>query len=111
MRPTSIIDLDLHQGDGNASIFDGVDDVFTCSIHEEALFPIPKMRSDLDVGFRSGAGDTEGLLERDRRVASFAASRRCGLVVLPAGGYTNESPAITAAGLAAIAELDPTRHA
>ena len=152
MRQTAIVDLDLHQGDGNASLFAGVDDVFTLSIHEQDLFPIPKMRSDLDVGLPAGTADAEyiraidgalvevaerfepeilvyvagsdpyendplgslrvsreALLERDRRVASFAASHGCGLVALPAGGYTDESPAITAAGFRAIAELAPAR--
>jgi acetoin utilization deacetylase AcuC-like enzyme len=47
-----------------------------------------------------------GLVERDRRVARFAARHGCGLVVLPAGGYSGESPLLTAAGLAAIAEVE-----
>lgn len=45
-----IVDLDLHQGDGNAIIFLGDDSVFTFSMHEQNNFPIPKAKSDLDIG-------------------------------------------------------------
>jgi len=47
---TLIVDLDLHQGDGNAIIFLGDDSVFTFSMHEQNNFPIPKTKSDLDIG-------------------------------------------------------------
>jgi acetoin utilization deacetylase AcuC-like enzyme len=152
MHPTLIVDLDLHQGDGNASIFENADDVFTLSIHEEHLFPMPKMRGDLDIGLPAGTGDDEylrhlddalarvrarfepkiivyvagsdpyegdplgslqvsrqGLLERDRRVARFAVASRCPLVAVPAGGYSGESPSITAAGFQAIAEIESSK--
>jgi len=66
IRCAVIIDLDLHQGDGNAVAFRGDDSVFTFSMHEEANYPIPKAKSDLDVGLRTGIGDDEylALLER-----------------------------------------------
>lgn len=152
MQPLLIVDLDLHQGDGNASFFEDDPDVFTLSVHEERIFPMPKMRSHLDVGLPACAGDGEyldavdralsrarerfearvvvyvagsdpyeddplgslaitkqGLLERDRKVARFAAANGCALVALPAGGYCAESPTIAAAGFAAIAALEPAR--
>jgi histone deacetylase 11 len=56
-----IIDCDVHQGDGNAKIFEGDPSVFTFSIHEEDNFPIPKAASDLDIGLPSGTGDEEYL--------------------------------------------------
>jgi len=65
MCPTLIVDLDLHQGDGNASIFENANDVFTLSMHEEHLFPMPKMRSDTDVGLPAGTGDEEYLRRLD----------------------------------------------
>jgi histone deacetylase 11 len=37
----AIIDLDAHQGDGNAAAFSGDANVATVSVHEEALFPKP----------------------------------------------------------------------
>ena len=44
-----IIDLDVHQGDGTASMTSGDDSVFTFSIHCSSNFPLKKMASDLDV--------------------------------------------------------------
>lgn len=56
-----VIDLDVHQGNGTASIFESVDEVFTFSIHGEHNYPMQKMRSDLDVGLPDGTGDGEYL--------------------------------------------------
>jgi histone deacetylase 11 len=57
------------------------------------------------------AGDPLGSLQvskralrvRDRRVAELARELSCRLVALPAGGYSPESPSITATGFAAMA--------
>lgn len=46
----AIVDCDVHQGNGNATIFAGDDTVFTFSIHEEGNYPVPKPPSDLDLG-------------------------------------------------------------
>ena len=53
----AIVDLDVHQGNGTASIFQGDDSVFTLSVHQEHNYPIPKEKSDLDVGLDDGTGD------------------------------------------------------
>ena len=47
-----------------------------------------------------------GLLARDQRIARLAGEQRCPLVVLPAGGYSNESPSITATTFRAISEIE-----
>jgi len=52
-----VIDLDVHQGNGTAAIFEGVDEVFTFSMHGERNYPLAKMRSDLDVGLPDGTDD------------------------------------------------------
>jgi acetoin utilization deacetylase AcuC-like enzyme len=44
-----IVDLDVHQGDGTASLLAGREDIFTFSIHAEKNFPVRKARSSLDV--------------------------------------------------------------
>lgn len=55
-----ILDLDLHQGDGNAAFFHDDDSVFTASLHQEDTFPSPKLESDLDVGLMGReTGDTQ----------------------------------------------------
>ncbi|WHO41231.1 histone deacetylase [Sphingobium sp. AP49] len=56
-----ILDLDVHQGDGTASLMAGRGDVFTLSIHAERNFPVRKARSTLDLGLADGTGDAEYL--------------------------------------------------
>ena len=53
----AIIDLDVHQGDGNAAILGPRDDVFVLSVHGEKNFPFRKVASDLDVALPDGADD------------------------------------------------------
>jgi acetoin utilization deacetylase AcuC-like enzyme len=57
----AVIDLDVHQGNGTAAIFEQVDEVFTFSMHGERNYPTAKMRSNLDVPLRDGIGDAEYL--------------------------------------------------
>jgi acetoin utilization deacetylase AcuC-like enzyme len=52
-----IVDLDVHQGNGTAAIFEGDDSVFTFSMHGERNYPSRKMRSSLDVGLPDGIDD------------------------------------------------------
>jgi acetoin utilization deacetylase AcuC-like enzyme len=61
IRRAAIIDLDVHQGNGTAAIFEGTEDVFTFSVHGERNYPAAKMRSDLDVPLPDGVGDAEYL--------------------------------------------------
>ncbi|MGL4882213.1 MAG: histone deacetylase family protein, partial [Waterburya sp.] len=57
-----IVDLDVHQGDGTAYIFQDDDSVFTFSMHCEANFPGRKQKSDLDVPLPIGLDD-DGYLQ------------------------------------------------
>ncbi|MEM1398203.1 MAG: histone deacetylase [Pseudomonadota bacterium] len=52
-----IIDLDVHQGDGNASLLADNEHVFVLSVHGEKNFPFRKHPSDLDVGLPDETGD------------------------------------------------------
>lgn len=52
-----ILDLDVHQGDGTASLLAGRSDIFTLSIHAEKNFPVRKARSTLDIGLSDGTQD------------------------------------------------------
>jgi acetoin utilization deacetylase AcuC-like enzyme len=56
-----VVDLDVHQGNGTAAIFENVGDVFTFSIHGARNYPLQKMRSSLDVALSDGVGDDEYL--------------------------------------------------
>lgn len=58
-RPWSfaVVDLDVHQGNGTASILADDADVFTLSLHGEKNFPFRKEASSLDVGLPDGCDD------------------------------------------------------
>jgi acetoin utilization deacetylase AcuC-like enzyme len=60
-RRIAIVDLDVHQGNGTAAIFDGDASVFTFSMHGDKNFPFKKEASDLDVPLADGTGDDEYL--------------------------------------------------
>jgi acetoin utilization deacetylase AcuC-like enzyme len=53
----AVIDLDVHQGNGTASILQNDDSIFTLSIHGENNFPFKKEESDLDLGLPDGCND------------------------------------------------------
>jgi acetoin utilization deacetylase AcuC-like enzyme len=55
--PVAIIDLDVHQGNGTASIVRNDPSIFTFSLHGENNFPFRKECSNLDLGLPDGAGD------------------------------------------------------
>jgi acetoin utilization deacetylase AcuC-like enzyme len=57
VRRVLVVDLDVHQGNGTASIFEGDSTVFTFSIHGDKNFPFRKMESSLDVGLPDRTGD------------------------------------------------------
>ncbi len=56
-RRILIVDLDVHQGDGTASLTAGREDIFTLSLHAEKNFPVRKARSSLDVALPDGTDD------------------------------------------------------
>ncbi|MBW4695778.1 MAG: histone deacetylase [Lyngbya sp. HA4199-MV5] len=57
VKTVLIVDLDVHQGDGTAFIFQDDPDVFTFSMHCEVNFPGTKQQSDLDVPLLEGMED------------------------------------------------------
>ncbi|MGD9671781.1 MAG: histone deacetylase [Hyphomicrobiaceae bacterium] len=57
VRRVSILDCDVHQGDGTAAILKGVDAIQTISIHGEKNFPFRKFASDLDIALPDDTGD------------------------------------------------------
>jgi acetoin utilization deacetylase AcuC-like enzyme len=63
VQRAAVVDLDVHQGDGTASIFQDDPDVLTVSLHAENNFPFRKQRSRVDIGLPDGTGD-EAYLSR-----------------------------------------------
>jgi acetoin utilization deacetylase AcuC-like enzyme len=66
-----VVDTDVHQGNGTASIFGGDGDVFTLSIHQENNYPYPKPPSTVDIDLPDGIGDDDylSILEEHLRAA------------------------------------------
>ncbi len=56
-----VIDLDVHQGNGTAQIFENTHNVYTLSIHGEKNFPFIKEKSSMDIGLPDGIGDADYL--------------------------------------------------
>lgn len=57
LKKILIVDLDVHQGNGTAKIFENDERVFTFSMHGERNYPVRKERSDLDIGMPDGCDD------------------------------------------------------
>lgn len=56
-----IIDLDVHQGNGTASIFRHNEKVFTFSMHGKNNYPFHKEKSSVDIELPDGIGDDKYL--------------------------------------------------
>ncbi len=56
-----IVDLDVHQGNGTAQIFQGEPKVFTFSMHGKTNYPFKKETSDLDTALDDNTSDVEYL--------------------------------------------------
>ncbi|MCA1751063.1 MAG: histone deacetylase [Cryomorphaceae bacterium] len=52
-----VVDLDVHQGNGTAKIFEDNPRVFTFSMHGAKNYPLHKEKSDLDIALPDGTGD------------------------------------------------------
>ena len=85
VRRAMVVDLDVHQGNGTAVIFAGDDDVYTFSMHEDDIYPIPKAASDLDVELPAGTGDEAYLKELRRHLPPAFAAARPEIVFIQAG--------------------------
>ena len=90
----AIIDLDVHQGNGTAHIFQGDESVFTLSMHGAKNFPFRKEASDLDVNLPDGCQDDEYLhqlgLALDELERRFFSPYAPGLVLYLAGADPHE---------------------
>jgi acetoin utilization deacetylase AcuC-like enzyme len=79
-----VVDLDLHQGNGTAKIFQGEDRVFTFSMHQERLYPVKEV-SDWDIGLPDPAGDARYLRELQDVLPELFRRAEPDLVVYQAG--------------------------
>ena len=80
-----MIDLDVHQGDGTATIFSGEDRVYTFSMHCERNFPSRKAVSDLDISMPDDIDDEGYMYLLERQLDRLYETVRPDLVYYNAG--------------------------
>ncbi len=85
IRKAMVIDCDVHQGNGTATLFAGDESVFTLSLHQTHNYPYEKPPSDLDVEFEDGVGDREYLARLRSACEESIAAFQPELVIYVAG--------------------------
>jgi acetoin utilization deacetylase AcuC-like enzyme len=80
-----VVDLDVHQGDGTARIFENDPSVFTFSMHAEKNFPARKAAGDLDVDLPDGTSDEAYLRKLEAILPDLLARVAPDLVFFNAG--------------------------
>jgi acetoin utilization deacetylase AcuC-like enzyme len=95
----AIVDLDVHQGNGTASIFRGDPSVFTLSLHGARNFPFRKVAGSLDVDLPDGCGDAEYLEALEQALSVLADRFEPGLVIYLAGADPHEGDRLGRLGL------------
>jgi len=80
-----VVDLDVHQGDGTATMCADEERIFTLSVHAADNFPSLKAKSSLDVALPSGTGDDRYLDALVRCLPDVVTAFRPGLVLYDAG--------------------------
>ncbi|WP_332775762.1 histone deacetylase family protein [Polaromonas sp.] len=86
----AVIDLDVHQGNGTASIFGKDTSVFTLSLHGQKNFPFRKEASDLDVDLPDGCTDAAYLQALEHALDELDRRFEPGLVFYLAGADPHE---------------------
>ena len=84
-----IVDLDVHQGNGTAEIFQSNPNVFTFSMHGQKNYPFHKEQSDLDIALEDDCNDADFLRILKKTLPDLIAKTRpdfifylCGVDVL-----------------------------
>lgn len=102
----AVVDLDVHQGNGTASILANDDSVFTLSLHGEHNYPFEKERSDLDVALPDGIVDADYLVALEQALQQLMQRFAPQLIIYLAGADPHEGDRLgrmklSLAGLAA----------
>ena len=86
----AIIDLDVHQGNGTASILQNDSSIFTLSIHGENNFPFKKEQSDLDLGLVDGCNDHAYLSSLEQCLNELSSRFKADCLIYLAGADPHE---------------------
>ena len=84
IKKVLIVDLDVHQGDGTASILENYQNIFTFSMHCKNNFPLKKTKSDLDVALEKGMQDNQ-YLETLQKHIEILKKKKVDLILFQAG--------------------------
>jgi acetoin utilization deacetylase AcuC-like enzyme len=92
IRRAAIIDCDVHQGNGTATIFADDEDTFTFSIHGANNYPLFKARSTVDIELPDGTADDEYLNVLNRHLPAIFEATDPDIVFYLAGAdpYVND---------------------
>ena len=106
VQRVAIVDLDVHQGNGTASILARDDAVFTLSLHGQNNYPFTKEISDLDVGLADGTADAAYLVALEVALEQMFSRFAPQLIIYLAGADPHEGDRLgrlklSMAGLAA----------
>ena len=94
-----VVDLDVHHGNGTASIFADEARVFTFSMHHQWNYPAIKPPGDLDVGLDDGVGDEEYMKLLREHLPRVLEEHRPQLVLYLAGADPFEADQLGGLGL------------
>ena len=86
----AIVDLDVHQGNGTASILKNDSSIFTLSMHGENNFPFAKEQSDLDIGLEDGCSDAHYISELNRALEILNTQFKPDCIIYLAGADPHE---------------------
>jgi acetoin utilization deacetylase AcuC-like enzyme len=94
-----VVDLDVHQGNGTAQIFQNEPRVFTFSMHGAHNYPLHKEKSDLDIPLPDGTSDQEYLAILTQNLDALLANIRPEFIFFQAGVDVLQSDKLGRLGL------------
>jgi len=89
-----IVDCDLHQGNGTASIFENDKNVFTFSMHQENNYPFYKPKSNVDIGLKDKTKDREYIDFLEKNIPKIICDFKPDLIMYVAGADPYEDDQI-----------------
>ncbi len=95
----TIVDLDVHHGNGTAAIFADEPRIFTFSMHQQRNYPSIKPPGDLDVGLENGVGDDEYLAILTEHLPRILEDHQPQLIIYLAGADPYEIDQLGGLGL------------
>lgn len=91
LKKILVVDLDVHQGNGTAKIFEDEPRVFTFSMHGAKNYPLRKEKSDLDIALPDGTEDAAYLETLKRILPDLITDVRPELIFFQSGVDVLES--------------------